>query len=240
MAAALAILTEALDEPGTDIAHSLHRLTLDAAAAVTSYLGLSVVVSHSDSPFTVTALAEGALASDIRTSLHLSLLGPNDPQNSPAVAIILYAGSPGAFVDLAADLSSSSISTSPSPPGRCPRDSCARHQRSTKPSAFSSGAATPHSKPTGNSTPRLPTPEPTDTPPPTTSSPRSTPATMTSISASTGGCPINGGSDLDVVVQERHELAPGVLPQPHDRRVLSTHLAANSTKRSLAASVGAG
>ncbi len=104
MAAALAILTEALDEPGTDIAHSLHRLTLDAAAAVTSYLGLSVVVSHSDSPFTVTALAEGALAGDIRTSLHLSLPGPNDPQNSPAVAIILYAGSPGAFVDLAADL----------------------------------------------------------------------------------------------------------------------------------------
>ena len=80
MAAALAILTEVLDEPGTDIAHSLHRLTLDAAAAVTSYLGLSVVVSHSDSPFTVTALAEGALASDIRTSLHLSLPGPNDPQ----------------------------------------------------------------------------------------------------------------------------------------------------------------
>lgn len=104
MAAALAILTEALDEPGTDIAHSLHRLTLDAAAAVTSYLGLSVVVSHSDPPFTVTALADGALAGDIRTSLHLSLPGPSDPQNSPAVAIILYAGSPGAFVDLAADL----------------------------------------------------------------------------------------------------------------------------------------
>src|SRR6476469_1960402 len=103
--------------------------------------------------------------------------------------------------------SSSSISTSPSPPGRCPRDSCARHRRSTKPSAFSSGAATPHGKPTGNSTPRLPTPEPTETPPQTTSSPRSIPATMTSISASTGGCPINGGSDLDVVVRERHELA---------------------------------
>ena len=90
--------------PAPSIAHSLHRLTLDAAAAVTSYLGLSVVVSHSDPPFTVTALAEGALAGDIRTSLHLSLPGPSDPQNSPGVAIILYAGSPGAFVDLAADL----------------------------------------------------------------------------------------------------------------------------------------
>ena len=101
MASALAILTEALDEPGTDIAHSLHRLTLDAAAAVTSYLGLRVVVSQSNPPFTVTALSDGALAGDIRTSLHLSLPGL---QNSPAVAIILYAGSPGAFVDLAADL----------------------------------------------------------------------------------------------------------------------------------------
>ena len=103
MAAALAILTEALDEPGTDIAHSLHRLTLDAAAAVTSYLGLSVVVSHSDSPFTVTTLAEGAVAGDIRTSLHLRLPGIGAPEPA-AVAIILYAGSPGAFVDLAADL----------------------------------------------------------------------------------------------------------------------------------------
>ena len=104
MAAALAILTEALDEPGTDIAHSLHRLTLDAAAAVTSYLGLSVVVSHSDPPFTVTALAEGALAGDIRTSLHLICWAPVILRPRPAVAIILYAGSPGAFVDLAADL----------------------------------------------------------------------------------------------------------------------------------------
>ena len=59
MAAALAILTEALDEPGTDIAHSLHWLTLDAAAAVTSYLGLSVVVSHSDPPFTASPVARG-------------------------------------------------------------------------------------------------------------------------------------------------------------------------------------
>ena len=59
MAAALAILTEALDEPGTDIEHSLHRLTLDAAAAIPSHLGRCVVVSHSDPPFAVTALADG-------------------------------------------------------------------------------------------------------------------------------------------------------------------------------------
>ena len=105
MAAALAILTEALDEPGTDIAHSLHRLTLDAAAAIPSYLGLSVVVSHSDPPFTVTTLADGAVAGDICTSLHLRLPGIGGrPRTSLAVAIILYARTPGTFVDLAADL----------------------------------------------------------------------------------------------------------------------------------------
>ncbi len=104
MAAALAILTEALDEHGTDIAHSLHRLTLDAAAAVPSYLGLSVVVCHSNPPFTFTALADGALAREIRTSLHVLLPGIGERHDPAPVALILYAGAPGAFVDLAADL----------------------------------------------------------------------------------------------------------------------------------------
>jgi len=104
MAAALALLTEALDEPDTDIAHSLHRFTLDAAAAVTSYLGLSVVVSQSNPPFTVTTLADGALAGDICTSLHVLLPGIGDGHDPVSVALILYAGTPGAFVDLAADL----------------------------------------------------------------------------------------------------------------------------------------
>lgn len=102
--AALAILTEALNEHGTDIAHSLHRLTLDAAAAVSSYLGLSVVVSHSNMPFTVTALADGAVAGDICTSLHVLLGGVGDGHDPASVALIVYAGTPGAFVDLAADL----------------------------------------------------------------------------------------------------------------------------------------
>ena len=59
---------------------------------------------NSDPPLTVTSLAVGAVAGDIRTSLHLSLPGPGDSRKSLAVAIILYARSPGTFVDLAADL----------------------------------------------------------------------------------------------------------------------------------------
>ena len=105
MAAALTVLTEALDEPGADIARSLRGLALDAAAAVPSYLGLSVVVSQSDPPFTITALADGAVAGDVRTSLRVVLLpGVGDGEGSARVALVLYAGAPGTFVDLAADL----------------------------------------------------------------------------------------------------------------------------------------
>lgn len=104
MAAAVAILTEALDEPGTDIAQSLHRLALDAATAVPSYLGLSVVVPQSDPPFTVTVIADGAVVGDIRTSLRVLLSGMGDGHERAPVALILYAGTPGTFVDLAADL----------------------------------------------------------------------------------------------------------------------------------------
>jgi hypothetical protein len=104
MASGLTVLTEALNEPDTDIAHSLRLLTLYAAAAVTSYRGLSVVVPHSDPPLAVTTLATGSVADDIHTSLQLTLPGRGDPRKSSAVVITLYAGTPGAFVDLAADL----------------------------------------------------------------------------------------------------------------------------------------
>jgi hypothetical protein len=102
--AALTVLTEALDDPDTDIAHSLRVLTLDAAAAIPSHRGLSVVVPQSDPPLTLTVLIDGAVAGDVRTSLRFTFAGQDQPRRSPAVVIILYAGSPGAFVDLAADM----------------------------------------------------------------------------------------------------------------------------------------
>jgi hypothetical protein len=104
LAAALTVLTEALDDPDTDIAHSLQVLTLDAAAAISSHRGLSVVVPHSDPPLTLTVLVDGAVPGDVRTSLRFTFPGHDQPRNSSAVVIILYAGSPGAFVDLAADM----------------------------------------------------------------------------------------------------------------------------------------
>jgi hypothetical protein len=103
LAADLGILTAALDEPGADVLHSLHQLGVDAQAAVPTYLGLSVTVDGSDPRFTFTTLEDGR-ADDIRTSLRLTLPGVGDGRASPSVALILYAGTPGTFVDLSADL----------------------------------------------------------------------------------------------------------------------------------------
>jgi hypothetical protein len=103
LAADLGILTAALDEPGADVLHSLHQLGVDAQAAVPTCLGLSVTVDSSDPPFTFTTVEDGA-ADDVRTSLRLTLPGVGDGWASRSVALTFYAGTPGTFVDLAADL----------------------------------------------------------------------------------------------------------------------------------------
>lgn len=104
LAADLGILTAALDEPAADVLHSLHRLGVDAQAAVPSYLGLNVIVDGSDPPFTFSTLEDGA-ADNVRTSLRMTLpAGVGEGRAGPSVALILYARTPGTFVDLAADL----------------------------------------------------------------------------------------------------------------------------------------
>jgi len=103
LAAELGILTAALDEPGADVLHSLHRLGVDAQAAVSSYLGLSLIV-EGGSPFTFSTLEDGA-ADKVRTSLRLTLpAGVGEGRAGLLVALIFYAARPGTFVDLAADL----------------------------------------------------------------------------------------------------------------------------------------
>jgi hypothetical protein len=103
LAADLGILTAALDEPGADVLHSLHQLGVNAQAAVSTYLGLSVTVDGSDPPLRFTTLEDGT-ADDVRTSLRLTLPGVGDGWASPSVTLILYAGTPGTFIDLSADL----------------------------------------------------------------------------------------------------------------------------------------
>jgi hypothetical protein len=103
LAADLGILAGALDEPGADVVHTLNQFGVDAQAAVPTYLGLSVSVDGSDPPFMFTTVEDGA-ADDVRSSLRLTLPGVGDGWASPPVALIFYAGTPGTFVDLAADL----------------------------------------------------------------------------------------------------------------------------------------
>jgi hypothetical protein len=102
LAADLGMLTAALDDPHADVLQSLHRLGVDAQAVVSTYLGLSVIIDGSDPPFTFTTLEDSA--DDVRTSLRLTLPGVGDGRASPSIALILYAGTPGTFVDLTADL----------------------------------------------------------------------------------------------------------------------------------------
>ena len=68
-----------------------------------TYLRLSVTVDGNDPPFTFTTFVEGVGTGGVRTSLRL-LPGVGDVGLLPLVVLVLYAGSPGTFVDLAADL----------------------------------------------------------------------------------------------------------------------------------------
>lgn len=101
MAADLAILTQALDAPGVNVADSLRQLAADAASAIPAYVGLSVIVSESDPPITFTLMADGPATVDVRASLRMVLSGG---RNRPPVALVLHSGAAGAFVELAADL----------------------------------------------------------------------------------------------------------------------------------------
>jgi hypothetical protein len=103
LAAELAALSAALDEPGSDIEKGLRQLAATAAAAVPSYLGLSMVVTQHDPAFTITLLDHPGTGGDIGASILLSWSNTADDDGLAAVAFILYARSPGAFVDLGAD-----------------------------------------------------------------------------------------------------------------------------------------
>ena len=100
LAADLAALTEALDEPGADLARTLRQLAADAKLAVGSYLGLTVRAAVSGQPIALSTL-DGASA-QVRTSLMIPL--SPDVDGAAAIGVILYAGTAGAFTDLAADL----------------------------------------------------------------------------------------------------------------------------------------
>jgi hypothetical protein len=100
LAADLILLTQALDDPGAELTATLSKLADDARLAISSYLGLSVQAAAGEEPFEFSAFDAGAVPGAILASVLLPLSAAGDP----AIAVILYAGIAGAFVDLATDL----------------------------------------------------------------------------------------------------------------------------------------
>lgn len=91
-----------LDADGVGLVpRELEELVTSLSTTIDSFSGLTLTVVHDGQPVTVTALGPPE-DEPPRTSLRWT----PDPQPGAAPAeLILYAGTPGAFVDLAADLS---------------------------------------------------------------------------------------------------------------------------------------
>lgn len=102
LAATLALLTAALDDPGADVAAGMAAFTGEAHAAIGSYLGLTVSVSGGAGAVTFTTLADSEQMPAIRASLRM-LLPDVAGADGVSAGLILYAGRSGAFVDLAAE-----------------------------------------------------------------------------------------------------------------------------------------
>jgi hypothetical protein len=99
-------LNDLADSIGID-AEFLHapltRLVDDLLAAVPSYRGLRLTIVQTGQPVTLTDLPPAESDGEVLTSLRIPL-GLMDREHDGASRVILYARTPGAFVDLAADL----------------------------------------------------------------------------------------------------------------------------------------
>ena len=105
LAADLASLTDALDDPDIDLTDLLSQVDRDASLAVGSYLGLSVTLTVNDAPLTLTAFDPAVDPAHVASSVLVPLPGgPTGPGDSDALRVVFYAATPGAFVDFAADL----------------------------------------------------------------------------------------------------------------------------------------
>lgn len=101
VAADLAALSDAVEEPGTDLAVLLHQLGADAKFAVRTFIGLTVRLTVDGESSDLTAFEAGTTSGDVRASLLLALPAAGDELGTD---LVLYASLPGAFADLAADL----------------------------------------------------------------------------------------------------------------------------------------
>ena len=103
LAADLALLSEALDDSGADIAESTRQLASDAGIAVGSFVGLTV--AQPDGRFGFTWFADDVRSVQIKSALRLPIDPPLGDPGGRSLVVILYTTRLGAFTDLAADLS---------------------------------------------------------------------------------------------------------------------------------------
>jgi hypothetical protein len=102
VAADLAALSEAIDEPDADLAILVQQLGASCALAVSSYLGYSITLIVAEVPVSFAVLEEFLDPREVLASVMVPLNALGD--HTLGSEIVLYAGTPGAFVDLAADL----------------------------------------------------------------------------------------------------------------------------------------
>jgi hypothetical protein len=105
VAADLAALSHGLDDPDADLAdltELVQRFGDRCATAVRSYLGFSISLVIDEVAVSVSVLEDFLDPSEIVTSVMLPLSALGD--HAADGEIVLYAATPGAFVDLAADL----------------------------------------------------------------------------------------------------------------------------------------
>lgn len=116
VAADLTLLADALRDPTTnvapDLADTVLVLAANARAAVSSLLGLTVTATRAAHEtgaedrvvLRFTLLDEHVEPADVASSLRLPRPTAGAAPDQPSIAVVLHAATPGAFVDLAADL----------------------------------------------------------------------------------------------------------------------------------------
>lgn len=104
LSADLSALTEALDHRDVGLETYVARLAAEVRHGIASYLAMTMTIAADDHDvsFTVHEPPAAATPGHIVTSLLIPLADAARVQ--PGSSVVLYAGTPGAFVDLAADL----------------------------------------------------------------------------------------------------------------------------------------
>ena len=104
LAAHFALLSQALEDPTIDLETGLRGFAVSVKAAVSSYTGLTMTIALDDYDISFTVHEDTAARPATSLLIPLAALTRIAPVHA-AGTLLLYAATPGAFIDLAADLS---------------------------------------------------------------------------------------------------------------------------------------